>query len=97
MACDRQFTRRRNDPAAMHRPKTTILPTKERTMIPVLAELLLAAHLTVGAEAAPYQPPTQPATVAACAIEPLAGELTNCKYSDFCCKPAPCQCNGSCK
>jgi hypothetical protein len=88
---------RRNDPAAVRRPIPTNLPTKERIMIPVLAELLLAAHLTVGAEAAPYEPVNQPTAIAACTIEPLAGDLANCKASDFCCKPNPCTCNGSCK
>lgn len=66
-------------------------------MIPVLAELLLAAHLTVGAEAAPYEPTNHPTAVAASTIEPLGGELANCRASDFCCKPNPCTCNGSCK
>jgi hypothetical protein len=95
--CDRQLTRRHYDPAAMCRPNTFHLPTKEQIMIPVLAELLLAAHLTVGTEVAPYEPTNRPTTVAAATIEPLGGELANLKASDFCCKPAPCSCNGSCK
>ena len=69
-------------------------------MLPGLTELLMAAQLTLGAQATPPTTIPQPATRIACAekaLEPLATKLVNCKYADFCCKPASgCTCNGGC-
>ncbi len=66
-------------------------------MIPVLAELLLAANLTVGAAAAPPHVDTlsaSPAPIAATAVRSLHGRLTQVQLDTNCgCHTTACGCN----
>ena len=66
-------------------------------MVPGLTELLLAAQLSVGTPTPPAQPVVQLPSAQQQTLVPLAGPSVDCKYSDFCCKPADgCKCNGAC-